>query len=116
MLLDWNASEPYRLTGLDQDEGCPVWSLSGGLAYCAQWNGLWELRRSLPDGGQLLLVSGLASIRSPSWSPDGLHLVFQGIDLDGNGLFLVNQLGEDLHRLTGDATSMDGSPAWSPVR
>jgi Tol biopolymer transport system component len=52
---------------------------------------------------------------SSSWSPDGLYLVYQSTHNGEAGIYVVDALGQDPHRLTGDTSNQDGSPAWSPV-
>jgi hypothetical protein len=46
----------------------------------------------------------------PNWSPDGTRLVFGGEE----GLFLVNDDGTGLTRLTHDASRVDREPTWGP--
>jgi Tol biopolymer transport system component len=55
----------------------------------------------------------LNGIETPTWSPDGLQLVFVGFDGGLSDLFVINRDGSGLHRLTHDKYA-DLLPAWSP--
>jgi WD40 repeat protein len=56
----------------------------------------------------------IVSIGSSSWAPDGVRLVFSGINKSGNNdLYLLHTEAGTLHRLTNDYYD-DRDPAWSP--
>jgi hypothetical protein len=58
---------------------------------------------------------GIVSIGSSSWAPDGVRLVFTGIDTSGNNdLYLLHTEAGTIQRLTNDYYD-DRDPAWSPA-
>jgi TolB protein len=68
-----------------------------------------------PDGSHLRYVTDPgAPARSPSWSPDGRHLVFQGEGQDNQPqLYIINRDGTGKERVT-TGSSWEGYPAWAP--
>ncbi len=56
---------------------------------------------------------GLDAITNPSWAPDGRRLVFTGYDGGWSDLYVVDQDGSNLRRLTDDRYA-DLLPVWSP--
>ena len=59
-------------------------------------------------------LSGLVSLFSPSWSPDGKRLALTGLDRAGkNDLYLLDLATEATDRLTDDFFD-DQDPDWSP--
>ena len=66
------------------------------------------------DGSSpMLLMEGMASARSASWTPDG-RIVFEanaGGDVD---IFVVNADGTGLTNLTSSPGILELQPAWSP--
>lgn len=75
-------------------------------------NRRWQIYIGWADGkGEPVpLVEG----RTPSWSPDGRLIAYQGTDAQGNnpGLYLISAEGGPITRLTQDDS--DRAPAWSP--
>jgi Tol biopolymer transport system component len=54
-----------------------------------------------------------ATVRNPTFTPDGKRVVFSLLDIGGHQIASVNVQGQDLHRLTESAGS-NMSPAVSP--
>ncbi|MFI5206976.1 MAG: BamA/TamA family outer membrane protein [Gemmatimonadales bacterium] len=56
---------------------------------------------------------GFSGIGNPSFSPDGLKIVFTGFKGGWSDLYIVDADGQNLRRLTNDANA-DLMPQWSP--
>ena len=55
-------------------------------------------------------------IEDVEFSPDGIWLAFEGVDLEANrDIYLITMTGGSLTRLTND-TNVDFDPAWRPVQ
>ncbi|MFM7840586.1 MAG: TolB family protein, partial [Nitrospira sp.] len=68
-----------------------------------------------PDGQKRQqLTSGAGVDDSPSWSPDGRHLVFSSTGGGKTHLYMINSDGKEQEQLT-SASGRDSMPAWSPV-
>lgn len=66
------------------------------------------------DGsGMTLLTDSAENAGFPSWSPDGLYLVYRVARNARSALMVVDVETHAVRRLT-DGTSNDNSPAWSP--
>jgi len=63
---------------------------------------------------QVRLNSGPGVDESPSWSPDGSHLVFSATREGKSHIYMIDSDGANLERLTSGGTS-NTSPAWSPM-
>ena len=73
-----------------------------------------------PWAGRELFIPQVRSIRDPAWSPDGRHIAFGCIILEGvrpeqpnEDICVVDRDGSGFQRLTAEPTS-ESSPAWSP--
>ena len=56
---------------------------------------------------------GMEGVETPSWSPDGLRLVFTGLEGGVSDLYVINRDGSGLERLTNDRFAQR-DPVWSP--
>ncbi len=114
-----NGGAPRRLTPDDALDMHPTWSPNGAeIAYEAyteyRWNRYtqaWEL-----GPGQIRVVRTrdaevrpLVAGTSPSWSPDGKHIVF----VRAGDLYVTDRRGRSLRRLTSTPTT-EADPEWSP--
>lgn len=50
----------------------------------------------------------------PKWSPDGSRIAFLSVDESAAKIFLVDDDGSHLRRLTGEKSTNEGDPSWSP--
>jgi Tol biopolymer transport system component len=70
------------------------------------------------DGGNATVIlpyAGNSTSLEPSWSPDGMYIVFNGT-IAGPGIYVVNVDGSGLTLLKpGATTAYLGAPVWSPV-
>ena len=94
----------------------PDWSaVDGQIVYrgCGPRCEVWGLYVMNDQGtGQELLVAD-PSATAPAWSPSGDEVAFMS-NRDGNWeLYVVNEDGSGLRRLTNNAAN-DGLPTWSP--
>ena len=66
------------------------------------------------DGSGLKIITdGSGNVGFPSWSPDGVQIVYRASDKDRQGLFVITVATGEIRALTGDS-SHDNFPAWSP--
>lgn len=107
-----------RLTFDGRDNAVPAWSPRGDwIAYVC---GL-KLCRISPDGKQRFQITSGPSSEiddSPSWAPDGRHLVFSSKRGRGSNrrshIYMIYFDGTGLERLTKGGIH-HSSPAWSPL-
>ena len=132
----WPTSEIYvmnadgtnqrRLTDNPASDYSPSWSPDGKrIAFMSDRDGHahpirdWRSPTSeiyvmdANGGNQQNLTNDPHGDRSPSWSPDGKHIVFE-TDRDNNSeIYVMNADGTNQRRLTNNRTE-DRYPAWSP--
>ncbi len=115
-----DGTSPVRLTNNTFVDTYPDWSPDGSkilFSRCQTTSfndcDVWSMNE---DGsGQFNLTNNGAAIDDnfATWSPDGNRIVFQSTR-DGNGeLYVMNQDGSNVIRLT-NSPGLDYQPAWSP--
>ena len=115
-----DGSNVRRLTFEGNYNAAPAWSPQGDwIAYVCQIPALgFKLCRISPDGQQQFqITSGPRSEMddSPSWSPNGRHLVFSSTRKGRSHIYMINVDGmEPAEQLTSGGTH-HSSPAWSPL-
>jgi TolB protein len=108
---------PY-VVGEPADFTSPEWSpLGGAVAYHGS---LGRGRRyqivvtEFGDGpGRTLQLTNTGNNESPSWAPDGHHLVFVGERPEGSGLFVIDTASGRIRKLV--SSTQISTPAWSPA-
>ncbi|MDX1747674.1 MAG: hypothetical protein R3324_17200, partial [Halobacteriales archaeon] len=68
----------------------------------------------LSTGAITGVTDGTTTDTSPSWSPDGTHLIFGRGDLATRDLYVIGIDGSGLTQVTSTATT-DNTPDWSPI-
>ncbi len=116
--MNVDGSRVRRLTFDGSYNAAPVWSPRGDwIAYvCRGPTAGFRLCRISPDGRRRVQITDgahWAMEDSPSWAPDGRHLVFSVTQGGQSHLYLINVDGTGREQLTGGALS-HSSPDWSP--
>ncbi len=119
MRADDSSNKVRRLTFEGHYNAAPAWSPRGDwIAYVCRipGDGL-KLCRISPDGKQRVqITSGPPSEidDSPSWAPDGRHLVFSSTRGGRSHIYMIHFDGTGLEQLTKEGRH-HSSPAWSPL-
>lgn len=116
-LMNADGSNVRRLTFEGDHNAAPAWSPRGNwIAYvCRGQDRQYKLCLISPDGQKRIqITSGQGVDDSPSWSPDGRHLVFSSTAEGKSHIYMINSDGTDLERLTSGGVH-HSAPAWSPA-
>ena len=116
-LMSGDGSNVRRLTFEGDYNAAPAWSPRGNwIAYvCRTPKKEYKLCLITPDGQKRVqLTTGPGVDDSPSWSPDGRHLVFSSTADGKSQIYMINADGKDLERITFTGTH-NSAPAWSPA-
>ncbi|RMH32566.1 MAG: hypothetical protein D6690_13875 [Nitrospirae bacterium] len=116
-IMDADGNHVRRLTFQHDYNAAPAWSPRGDwIAYvCRIPRQGFKLCRITPDGRQAVQITKGPSIDdSPSWSPNGRHLVFSSVRRGASHIYLIHRDGTGLERITQNGTH-HSSPAWSPL-
>ena len=121
--IDQDGGNRVQLTSAATSELQPTPSPDGSrIAFVSNGGvGLAEIFLMNPDGTGAIQITGLPGqfpglATMPSWSPDGLRILFTGY-LGGMGqgdLFVMNADGSNWVNLTNDDSMPDEYGAWSP--
>ena len=107
-------------SGQDLWDFLPIWSADGKTVYFNQRRQgpfrPWLMKVNYEDLSQDPKRLNFATpIEDVSFSPDGLWLVFEGMDGEGNrDIYFMTVAGSGRTRLTNDP-KIDFDPAWRPV-
>ena len=115
-IMKADGTDVQRLTYKGDYNAAPAWSPRGDwIAYVCRVPGEgFKLCRITPDGRQAVQITTGNSIDdSPSWSPDGRHLVFSSVRRGKSHIYMVNRDGTGLEQLTSGGSHYS-SPSWSP--
>ncbi len=117
-LMSADGSNVRRLTFDGDYNAAPAWSPRGDwIVYVCQLPNLgFKLCRITPDGQKRARITSGPSNEiddSPSWAPDGRHLVFSSTRSGKSHIYMVNMDGTGLEQLTFGGRH-HSSPSWSP--
>ena len=100
----------------------PVWSADGNVILFNQRRGdssvprPWLMSIQYVQGETAARLNFPTPIEDVEFSPDGLWLVYEGMDIQGNrDIYFMTIAGGNRTRLTSDA-GVDFDPAWRPVQ
>lgn len=116
-VMNADGSNVRRLTFEGDYNAAPAWSPRGDwIAFvCRTQESRFKLCLITPDGQKRVqITTGPGIDDSPSWSPDGRHLVFSSMVNDESHIFMINRDGTERERLTFRGTRYS-SPSWSPA-
>lgn len=117
-IMKADGSDVRRLTFTGRYNAAPSWSPRGDwIAYVCRIPGYGlKLCRISPDGKRRVqMTSGPPGEidDSPSWAPNGRHLVFSSTRGGRNHIYMIHYDGTGLEQLTKGGIH-HSSPAWSP--
>ncbi len=118
-VMSADGSNVRRLTFDGKYNAAPAWSPRGDwIVYVCQLPELgFKLCRMTPDGQQRVQITSGSHTDiddSPSWAPDGRHLVFSSTRGGKSHIYMVNMDGTGLEQLTSGGRH-HSSPSWSPL-
>jgi TolB protein len=112
--MDYDGANQHPITTLGSIALSPHISPDGSrLAFSAFTGSGWEIRMFSFDLNRLVSFPRFAGTNlSTSWSPDGMRLAFSSSRSGDPEIYVVDQSGGNLHRLT-NSKGPDVSPAWN---
>ena len=116
-VMNADGSNVRRLTFDGDYNAAPAWSPRGDwIAFvCRSQEGQFKLCLITPDGQKRLqITTGPGIDDSPSWSPDGRHVIFSSMVNGQSHIFMINRDGTEQERLTSGGMR-HSSPSWSPA-
>lgn len=115
-LMDYDGFDQRRITGHRSISMSPAWSPSGdAVAYVSFFagGGPAVYLADITSGRKSPVVTDGSLNSSPSFSPDGQHIVFARSAGSNIEIFVCDRDGKNLRRLT-NSPGIDTNPAWSP--
>ncbi len=117
-IMDADGSKVRRVTYDGDYNAAPAWSPKGDwIVYVCRVPGEgFKLCRISPDGEQRFqITSGKSIDDSPSWAPNGRHLVFSSIRRGDSQLYIITSDGAGLEKISSVGAHLS-SPSWSPFK
>ncbi len=122
--VDIDESNIYNLTNSDSNANYPKWSPDGSKIVFSSYmenpsdpsaTGIQSIYFMDADGSNRYELPNLDLIDAytPSWSPDGNKIVFEGYDGEYSNIFTADIDGSNIYNLTNYNIS-GSSPMWSP--
>ncbi|MEW6156080.1 MAG: PQQ-binding-like beta-propeller repeat protein [Verrucomicrobiota bacterium] len=107
-----------RITNSPENESGPVYfipdtiAVLGKLLFANSSNEIWFVN-TIKNSKERVPVSGLPIVSTPSLSPDGQWIVFNGGPSGNSQIYVVRPDGSGLRRVTGGSGDLVW-PSWSP--
>ncbi len=117
-IMDAEGAQVRRLTYDGDYNAAPAWSPKGDwIVYVCRIPGEgFKLCRISPNGERRSQITTGRSIDdSPTWAPNGRHIVFSSIRRGESHLYIVTGEGAGLERISSEGTHLS-SPSWSPFQ
>ena len=117
-IMDADGSNVRRLTYDGDYNAAPAWSPKGDwIVYVCRIPGEgFKLCRISPNGEERSQITKGNSIDdSPSWAPNGRHLVFSSIRRGESQLYIITSEGAGLEKISSVGAHLS-SPSWSPFQ
>ena len=121
--VDIDESNIYNLTNSDSWAQYPKWSPDGSKIVFSSYKentsdpaatGIHSIYFMDADGSNRYELPNLVGdAYTPSWSPDGNKIVFEGYEGDYSDIFTADIDGSNIYNLT-NSDSGDRTPKWSP--
>lgn len=122
-VMNADGSDPKKKISVGKYNASPAWSPDGKkIAFAGQEAGAFDIFVMDADGqdkGLKRLTTAhkpngkRANNESPSWSPDGRHIMFVSDRTGANQIYIINPDGTNERRITFDNFIWD-KPKWSP--
>jgi TolB protein len=117
-IMDADGSNVRRLTYDGDYNAAPAWSPKGDwiVHVCRVPREGFKLCRISPNGEQRRqITSGQTLDDSPSWAPNGRHIVFSRIQKGKSQLYIITSEGAGLEKISLEGEHLS-SPSWSPFQ
>ncbi|MFP4458256.1 MAG: Tol-Pal system beta propeller repeat protein TolB [Candidatus Zixiibacteriota bacterium] len=113
-IMDVTGANVRRLTYKGKYNDLAAWNPRGDkLAYATQIGGQFQIAVVDINGSNERILTSIGSNESPSWSPDGYHIVFCSNRIGTWQLYQMNWDSTDLRRIT-NTKGNNTAPVWSP--
>jgi len=119
-IMDTDGLNQRRLTFEGSYNEQPAWSPSRDFSEIAFTSRIEDRGRfdiaviNLTTNQVSQLTTGRGDNESPSWSPNGMHIVFSSNRTGSQQIFCMNRDGTEQRQLTTDGNNT--TPAWGPFR
>jgi TolB protein len=112
-IMDADGANLRRLTYQGNYNTSPAWSPKGDkIAFVSRINGKFQVCTIDITGDNFAQLTYEGDNEDPSWSPDGLHLVFSSDRAAGSQIWRMHWDGSGQQALTGGVSYY--MPAWGP--